>query len=669
MNFSAETRLMEMATDKGFEDILKNHKRRPKDIRSLAGFTAIALAASQSVMVFAAGATGAIKSITVDANQQLIIQFASNGGFPTVPHLLDLPGPSHRVVFDFVNATLDKGNLPNAETLSNQIVKRLPAIKALRYTNLTNTPKPTARIVLDLPEALEVKPKVVKLEEGLVVLSFGEGVDLSVGSTKAPSSAVVEESRSTASGSRDEGMGQEIAGGDEPAKTNPAKTSAPVPGEETVAQEPAGTPRAAADSSTNAQGSWDWTGGQAAGQPATSAAVAPTQPTEAQSEPAITEAPSDAAAPVAAENPQADAAIQAELLREAGADPLPGQQVALKPAIPEETTPTPPVKKSAPVAVEKPTAPVAVAPAKPAAPKVALVKAAPANVAQAAPAPGSARAPRPGSAPAPSIFSDDASPLPEVQPVKSASAPQRKAAPVTEPVVEESPEEFVMANELPEKKPSKASSDEVELQPQKRSAAASGNKMEAKAVYNKAVQAHLSGNLPDAISQYQEALSIDPEFSQAHCNLGLIFNQQHLYARALSEFRKSLAIDPKDAITYNGIGAALRAQKDMIGAIKNWQTAVSLDPKLATAHYNLGTAYEMQKDMEKAFDSYKLAVKNDYKLGEAYYRMGLILEKQNQKEEATQNFTQALKVASNAEYSDDARQRIATLANKKGGRK
>lgn len=647
-----------MATDKGFEDILKNHKRRPKDIRMLAGVTAIALVASQSLMAYAAG-IGAIKAITVDANQQLIIQFASNGSFPTVPHLLDLPGPSHRVVFDFVNATLDKGNLPNSETLSNQITKRLPGIKALRYTNLTNTPKPTARIVLDLPESLEVKPKVVKLEEGLVVLSFGDGVDLSSKGLTAPASAVVEESRSSAAASRDEGMGQEVGGSS--TETASPQASAPVPGE-AVAEAP-GTPRATANPADNPQGSWDWTGGQASGQSTPGVA---TQSSEGENAPQAQAAPP-------AENPQADAAIQAELLREAGADPLPGQQVALKPAIPEPTTSAVPEKKTAPAVVESPAVPVAVKTA-PVVKTVAPVAKAPVKVAQAAPVPTSARAPEPGSAPTASIFSDD--PLPEAPPVKSASAPvPRKAAPVATPEAEESPEEFVMADETPEKKPSKAvveadaAADEAQLQTLKRGATSADSKVEAKAIYNKAVQAHLSGNLPDAISQYQEALSINPEFSQAHCNLGLIYNQQHLYAKALSEFRKSLAIDPKDAITYNGIGAALRAQKDMIGAIKNWQTAVSLDPKLATAHYNLGTAYEMQKDMEKAFDSYKLAVKNDYKLGEAYYRMGLILEKQNQKEEATQNFTQALKVASNAEYSDDARQRIATLTNKKGAKK
>src|SRR5262249_47410909 len=70
--------------------------------------------------------------------------------------------------------------------------------------------------------------------------------------------------------------------------------------------------------------------------------------------------------------------------------------------------------------------------------------------------------------------------------------------------------------------------------------------------YNSAVQNHLNGKLVEAVSDYQGALQLNPNLSEAHSNLGLIYNQQHNYAQALSEFRKALAINPRDAITYNG---------------------------------------------------------------------------------------------------------------------
>lgn len=180
-------------------------------------------------------------------------------------------------------------------------------------------------------------------------------------------------------------------------------------------------------------------------------------------------------------------------------------------------------------------------------------------------------------------------------------------------------------------------------------------------LYNQAVKFHLSGKLDEAIKAYQEALIANPTLSQAHCNLGLIFNQQHRYEEAIAEFRKALAINSKDAITYNGIGASLRAQKDLEGAIKNWSTAVSLDPRLATAHYNLGTAFELKKEFDQALEQYQEAVKNDGRLGEAYYRSGLILARNNRIDEAKTQLTKALEAGANAEYSADARQRLAAL--------
>jgi tetratricopeptide (TPR) repeat protein len=189
--------------------------------------------------------------------------------------------------------------------------------------------------------------------------------------------------------------------------------------------------------------------------------------------------------------------------------------------------------------------------------------------------------------------------------------------------------------------------------------------LEALKHYNMAVKLHLVGKLGDAITEYQNALALNPQLSEAHSNLGLVYNQQHNYAQALAEFKKALSINPRDAITYNGIGAALRAEKDLGGAIKNWEAAVELDPHLATASYNLGTAYELQKEYDRAVKSYEQAVKSDYRLGEAYYRIGLIMERQHRFQDAQQQFAQALKVSANAEYSEDARQRVAYLEQNK----
>lgn len=463
-------------------------------IATLSGLAALLLA---QCAIAADGVTLPIKKISADGSQQLVIEFGG-GGFPTVPQVLDLPGPNHRVVIDFADASLDKSAVLGPEELSGTVRQSMPFVKSVRYSNLENSTKPTARVVVDLPEDVKVKPRVVKLEEGLVVVGFSD---------------------------------QPISVSAAPPAASDATTTASAP----AAAAPAG--------------GWDWSGGTAA--PATEASA-----------PAVS-------TPVASSTPVSD------------------ESAVLRPAMP-------------------------------------------ANTDAAAPAVETAAAP-------------------ESTPVES--APVVSSSLATQSALNTS------AGAPPEGSVSRT----------ERSAAAKpeGNRLDAVKRYNKAVQLHLSGKLDEAIAAYKEALEVNNALAEAHSNMGLIYNQQHNYAQALSEFRKALAVNPKDAITYNGIGAALRAEKDLPGAIKNWQTAVSLDPKLATAHYNLGTAYEIQKEYDKALGSYKAAVKNDYRLGEAYFRMGLIMDRKHRPDEAALHFKEALRVSGDSEYSEDARQRLASFEKNK----
>lgn len=490
------------------------------------------------------GASVPIRKISVDSAKQVIVEFAGNAGaFPPVPHVLDLPGPNHRVVLDFADATVDKASLPTVEELSTSIAQSLPFVKAVRYSNLTNTNKPTARVVIDLPENLTVKPRVVKLEEGQITINLGaEGATTEVASTSNTSS----------------GFDTAPAASSEAAPAPQASEAAPTPVANAQPTDSASTSQPASDTtsappsqSATAGQAWDWSSGN--------------QPSQT------------GATPVSSQGTDGDKSSSTD---------------GLKPELP---------LGNAPLAAESASAPT--------------LRDALGSVTDSTSTTGS-------------------------ESTSSAQPDTKESEPTTETAT-----------------PAASDSEEPKT--------TGSSNIDAVKRYNAAVQNHLSGKLVEAVSEYQAALKLNPNLSEAHSNLGLIFNQQHNYAQALSEFRKALAINPRDAITYNGIGAALRAQKDLLGAIKNWQTAVSLDSHLATAHYNLGTAYEIQKDYDKAVESYKQAVKNDYRLGEAYYRLGLIMERKHRTEEAAEQFSQALKVSSNSEYSEDARQRLAFLTQTK----
>ncbi|MBX9572741.1 MAG: tetratricopeptide repeat protein [Candidatus Obscuribacterales bacterium] len=164
-----------------------------------------------------------IKKISADASQELVIEFAAKS-FPTAPQVLDLPGPNHRVVIDFTDASVDKGAVQSAEELSKTLASSIPFIKAVRYSELENAPKPTARLVIDLPESVKVKPRVVKLEEGMVVIGFS---DQPIQTSQAPAEPPSAETASNAESNLRPAMPEETKA--------PETTEAAQPAEKTPA--------------------------------------------------------------------------------------------------------------------------------------------------------------------------------------------------------------------------------------------------------------------------------------------------------------------------------------------------------------------------------------------------------------------------------------------------
>ncbi len=213
----------------------------------------------------------------------------------------------------------------------------------------------------------------MKLEEDLVVLSLGDGVDLTVKDATeegGPRSHKQEALLEPVAEASDSATGAEI-----PFQTAQVK-SAPTPGGANAAMEVAESAAASAPitESVAAQakpstgesetvGSWDWT----AGQPAQTAPTAKTAQAEesdatASTIPVVATNVGRAPTPVVAQaQTAADDGVQSELQKEAGATPA--APVELKPAMPEPETPAAP-QSAAPAAEQE--APQAVAPPAPA---------------------------------------------------------------------------------------------------------------------------------------------------------------------------------------------------------------------------------------------------------------------------------------------------------------
>lgn len=150
-------------------------------------------------------------------------------------------------------------------------------------------------------------------------------------------------------------------------------------------------------------------------------------------------------------------------------------------------------------------------------------------------------------------------------------------------------------------------------------------------VYQKIKQYNL------AILDYNNAIKLTPESSNAYFNRGLTYYQAMQLDAALDDFTQALTINPKDMHIYNARGLVYSDQGEFDKALDDFNQALILDPSYASAMFNRATIYERKQKYQDALADYDNAIKNNKaelenedpeaikaRLIEAYYRRGII---------------------------------------------
>jgi tetratricopeptide (TPR) repeat protein len=127
--------------------------------------------------------------------------------------------------------------------------------------------------------------------------------------------------------------------------------------------------------------------------------------------------------------------------------------------------------------------------------------------------------------------------------------------------------------------------------------------------YNFAKALTQVGRIAEAIDHYETAIRLQPDSVQAHNNLGRLLFRAGRIDEAIQHYRASIRTAPEYAPTYNHLALALIAQQHPQEAQSLLQTAVSLDPEFADAHLNLGHLFFDQQDWPAAAEHYAAAVR------------------------------------------------------------
>jgi Flp pilus assembly protein TadD len=138
-----------------------------------------------------------------------------------------------------------------------------------------------------------------------------------------------------------------------------------------------------------------------------------------------------------------------------------------------------------------------------------------------------------------------------------------------------------------------------------------------------------------AARELAQALSLAPDDSTVHNNLGVALTELGKLDEAVGHFEKALELNPKFAEAYNNFGEALSRKGNVNGALSKYQKAVGLDSEHADAQRNLGTALARTGNTAAALAHFRKAVAIEPDAAEARRDLGHALAETGNFQEAS----------------------------------
>jgi len=95
------------------------------------------------------------------------------------------------------------------------------------------------------------------------------------------------------------------------------------------------------------------------------------------------------------------------------------------------------------------------------------------------------------------------------------------------------------------------------------------------------------GLLGRAMSEYREAVRLNPALTQAYNNIAIMFGEAKLYEKAIDCFKQIINIDPENSEAYNNLAVTYARAGKWKEARTAWEKALKISPKSETARSNL----------------------------------------------------------------------------------
>jgi protein O-mannosyl-transferase len=115
----------------------------------------------------------------------------------------------------------------------------------------------------------------------------------------------------------------------------------------------------------------------------------------------------------------------------------------------------------------------------------------------------------------------------------------------------------------------------------------------------------------DELALFTDTARKSPDGDIPHYDLGYAYLRLGRIDEAISEYQTALKLNPDFFGAHYDLGYAYLRLGRIDEAVKEYQTAIKLNPDSADAHYHLGKAYAYQNHFDEAISEYNAALKID----------------------------------------------------------
>jgi tetratricopeptide (TPR) repeat protein len=145
------------------------------------------------------------------------------------------------------------------------------------------------------------------------------------------------------------------------------------------------------------------------------------------------------------------------------------------------------------------------------------------------------------------------------------------------------------------------------------------------ALNNRGVVLEAMNRLEEALASYDRALALSPDLITVIRNRGNVLNALDRTDEALANYDRALALDPDDADACNGRGNVLKKLHRIHQAEEMFRRAILLNPDHAQAHCNLGNVLIDLGRPDQAEANLRRAVALDPDFAIALHNLGTVL--------------------------------------------